>query len=175
VIQGEISEIASCEGATFADVANTRETHPAYFIALEQKYRQGFYQGALAVFQAWKHGCSVRQFTEWITTELYDWATYRPKDFSAPPLTPRPWRKLRAEVLKRDKRRCFYCGSKATHVDHIVPVKQGGSYDVDNLVAACANCNLSKNATDWRSWLRKQEFWSRELEQKVERQLKGKR
>lgn len=41
---------------------------------------------------------------------------------------------------------CPYCNQQITegHVDHIVPVSNGGTNDRDNLVYACASCNLSK-------------------------------
>jgi 5-methylcytosine-specific restriction endonuclease McrA len=44
---------------------------------------------------------------------------------------------------------CFYCGGRAQHIDHFVPLSRGGSHDLDNLVAACAACNLSKGAKLW--------------------------
>jgi 5-methylcytosine-specific restriction endonuclease McrA len=57
----------------------------------------------------------------------------------------RAWRKVRAEVLKRDHHRCFYCGDRATTVDHLRPVSRGGAeLDPENCVAACAGCNGSK-------------------------------
>lgn len=42
---------------------------------------------------------------------------------------------------------CAYCNTNPYgHIDHIVPVALGGSNDIENLVPACASCNLSKNA-----------------------------
>lgn len=56
----------------------------------------------------------------------------------------------RFEVFKRDGFVCQYCGAHppATilHVDHIHPVAEGGTNDQDNLVTACADCNLGKGA-----------------------------
>jgi 5-methylcytosine-specific restriction endonuclease McrA len=40
---------------------------------------------------------------------------------------------------------CSYCGAPAEHIDHIVPLRRGGSGDWDNLTAACAACNMSKS------------------------------
>jgi 5-methylcytosine-specific restriction endonuclease McrA len=56
----------------------------------------------------------------------------------------RAWRKIRAAVLKRDNYICFYCGRKATTVDHLLPVSRGGSDEEENLVAACAAHNGAK-------------------------------
>jgi 5-methylcytosine-specific restriction endonuclease McrA len=57
------------------------------------------------------------------------------------------WRRLRAQVLRRDNNTCFYCGQYADTVDHIVPrsklIDQNAD-TVDNLVAACKKCNYSK-------------------------------
>jgi 5-methylcytosine-specific restriction enzyme A len=59
------------------------------------------------------------------------------------------WRKLRTEVLQRDKYRCQLrepgCGGKADQVDKILNVARGGNpLDKTNLQAACAHCNARK-------------------------------
>lgn len=57
-------------------------------------------------------------------------------------------RKLRFEVLKRDKFKCQYCGrgvpDVVLHVDHIIPVAEGGTNDIFNLTTSCSECNLGK-------------------------------
>lgn len=57
--------------------------------------------------------------------------------------------KLRIMVLNRDKSTCVMCGRKAPevvlHVDHIVPVSEGGTTTLDNLQTLCADCNLGKS------------------------------
>jgi hypothetical protein len=54
----------------------------------------------------------------------------------------------RWEVLRRDGFRCVYCGVMAwdteLDVDHVRPVSAGGNNAVNNLVAACKDCNLGK-------------------------------
>jgi hypothetical protein len=58
---------------------------------------------------------------------------------------------LRFAVLARDGFRCRYCGCTASEpgvvlqLDHVVPVAAGGATSEDNLVAACADCNLGKS------------------------------
>ena len=60
-------------------------------------------------------------------------------------------KKVRFEIFKRDGFECQYCGAtppKAImHVDHIVPVAEGGTNDEDNLITSCSDCNLGKGAT----------------------------
>ena len=60
-------------------------------------------------------------------------------------------KKLRFDVFKRDAFSCQYCGghppSSILEVDHIDPVANGGSNDMDNLITACFNCNRGKSAT----------------------------
>ena len=60
-------------------------------------------------------------------------------------------KKLRFEVLKRDRFTCVYCGRSSPavllHVDHINPVANGGKNDLLNLVTACFDCNSGKGAT----------------------------
>lgn len=59
-------------------------------------------------------------------------------------------KKLRFDVFKRDDFTCQYCGRRTPevvlHVDHIVPKAEGGRDEIENLVAACADCNLGKGA-----------------------------
>jgi RNA polymerase subunit RPABC4/transcription elongation factor Spt4 len=71
------------------------------------------------------------------------------------------WPLTRRRVLDRDKNICRYCGSPATHVDHIHPRAAGGTDHPGNLVAACGSCNTRKNclvfesfeaAREWLSW-----------------------
>lgn len=47
-------------------------------------------------------------------------------------------------VMDRDGGVCCYCGFPAAEVDHVVPVSRGGGNDVENLVAACRECNREK-------------------------------
>jgi CRISPR/Cas system Type II protein with McrA/HNH and RuvC-like nuclease domain len=58
-------------------------------------------------------------------------------------------KKLRFEIFKRDYFECQYCGSSPPSVileiDHILPVSQKGTNDIDNLVTACFDCNRGKS------------------------------
>jgi hypothetical protein len=51
-----------------------------------------------------------------------------------------------ANVLRRDRHKCAYCGRPATTRDHVVPRAQGGPTAWGNLVAACVKCNHAKEA-----------------------------
>jgi hypothetical protein len=53
-----------------------------------------------------------------------------------------------AAILKRQKFRCFYCGTNIRNchtVDHYVPLSRGGTNWPDNIRCACRPCNISKN------------------------------
>ena len=54
----------------------------------------------------------------------------------------------RFEVFKRDSFTCQYCGRSAPdvvlEVDHIVPVAEGGTNDILNLITSCKDCNRGK-------------------------------
>ena len=65
----------------------------------------------------------------------------------------------RYTVSKLDMKRlysssCAYCGAtEDITLDHVVPLKRGGSHGIGNLVAACRTCNSSKGAkllVEWR-------------------------
>lgn len=59
---------------------------------------------------------------------------------------------LRQQVANRAKHRCEYCQSAELvtsgpmHVEHIIPISQDGTTNIDNLAFACARCNLHKAA-----------------------------
>ena len=56
--------------------------------------------------------------------------------------------KQRLRIMMRDKMRCQYCGVRGTQfdltLDHILPRSRGGRSEVENLCAACQNCNQRK-------------------------------
>ena len=59
------------------------------------------------------------------------------------------WQQVRRVVLARDRFTCQIkldnCRGRATEVDHIVAVSQGGDrLDPSNLQAACKSCNVAK-------------------------------
>lgn len=71
-----------------------------------------------------------------------------------------PWPRIRKQILQRDNHLCQIrgprCTSTATHVDHIIPITQGGPWwEPDNLRASCKNCNndrIDRKQTDrWRN------------------------
>jgi hypothetical protein len=65
------------------------------------------------------------------------------------------WDRARDFVLARDGNKCRYCGTTEgqMHVDHVFPKIRGGSNNPENLVVACAACNLSKGARTPEEWL----------------------
>ena len=56
---------------------------------------------------------------------------------------------LRNDLLKRQRGYCVYCRRRLrriqSHIDHILPVNQGGSNEPDNLQLLCAGCNVRKS------------------------------
>lgn len=53
------------------------------------------------------------------------------------------------EVLEKSKGRCSHCGKKISvgsgfTMEHVVPIAQGGTNDIANLVALCKDCNAEK-------------------------------
>lgn len=60
---------------------------------------------------------------------------------------------LRHEVFKRDNYACVECGvtkeERTLHIDHKLPVSQGGTDELDNLQTLCEKCNLSKSNRKW--------------------------
>lgn len=52
---------------------------------------------------------------------------------------------VRHRVMSADGFRCVACGAETNlHVDHLIPVIEGGSSEFENLVTLCEECNLGK-------------------------------
>ena len=83
-------------------------------------------------------------------------------------------KKMRFEVLKRDKFTCQYCGKQSPdvilHIDHIKPVSKGGKNTMLNLVTSCVDCNLGKGDRELsdESEIEKQKQQLAELSEKQE-------
>lgn len=51
----------------------------------------------------------------------------------------------RANIFRRDRGECQYCGSrKNLTIDHVIPKSKGGKTNWTNLVTACNRCNITK-------------------------------
>ena len=58
-------------------------------------------------------------------------------------------------VLDYFNHECAYCGSKEDlEQEHIVPVSDGGTYAIGNIVPACRKCNASKGNKNLDYWYR---------------------
>jgi len=61
-------------------------------------------------------------------------------------------RGLRWDVFARDQYTCRYCGQTppgvVLEIEHVIPVSRGGTNDIDNLVAACRECNQGKGTRE---------------------------
>ncbi len=58
---------------------------------------------------------------------------------------------LRQKIKERDNYTCQICGKVmldevGLHIDHIVPIKQGGKSVPENLQVLCSKCNLAKGS-----------------------------
>lgn len=55
------------------------------------------------------------------------------------------YKKQRQLVVKRDKV-CQKCSRDCRlHVHHIVPIKEGGTHDMDNLISLCPRCHMGEH------------------------------
>ena len=61
----------------------------------------------------------------------------------------------KTDSVQRDGQRCVYCGDTdgPFHFDHLYPFSKGGSHRSDNIVIACAPCNLSKGDKALLEWM----------------------
>lgn len=49
-------------------------------------------------------------------------------------------------------------------IDHVIPIKYGGSERTSNKVCACRSCNLNKAHEPWLPWYRRQSFYDPKVE-----------
>lgn len=88
-------------------------------------------------------------FSQWFWRGKYQNNNYKKNNNKRNPLDS----KLRHECFKRDGYKCLECGTtnkeKTLHCDHIIPVSQGGSDELDNLQTLCEGCNLAKSNKKW--------------------------
>lgn len=58
-------------------------------------------------------------------------------------------------LLLHQEGRCAYCRQSFEsdwHIEHVVPLSRGGSNGPENVVLACADCNLNKGARTLQEW-----------------------
>lgn len=69
----------------------------------------------------------------------------------------------RARIFAKTEGQCFYCvEASAEHLDHMHPQSRGGTDADENMIGACATCNVQKNdrtVDEYRAWL----AWRRKL------------
>ena len=58
--------------------------------------------------------------------------------------TTKDWRAARALAFRTYGDACFKCGDKATEIDHILEVADGGTDDIENLQPLCKTCHIEK-------------------------------
>ncbi len=76
----------------------------------------------------------------------------RAKTAHKPKKSPTPYQKLRREfkkvrggVMAESGGVCQKCGGVASQVHHVVPLADGGTNDLDNLVALCGPCHVAEH------------------------------
>ena len=105
-------------------------------------------------FQSW---CEVSQFRRHFEPDGHDWVSTVNFYIAVPRIIrllfydrlPRNEVKFnRRNLFARDKNRCQYCGKRQRtselSLDHIIPKSMGGKSAWENIVCACAKCNVKK-------------------------------
>jgi len=118
---------------------------PAHMI----KFNKNTYVSCPEIRTDAPHYTDCEIFSQWIWKGKYQNNNYLKKNNKRNPLDSR----LRHECFKRDDYKCVECGAtkdeKMLHCDHILPVSQGGSDELENLQTLCDDCNLSKSNKKW--------------------------
>jgi len=105
-------------------------------------------------FQSW---CDVSRFRRNFEPDGHDWVSTVNFYIAVPRIIrllfydrlPRNEVKFnRRNIFARDKNKCQYCGKRQRtselSLDHIIPKSMGGKSAWENIVCACAKCNVKK-------------------------------
>jgi len=105
-------------------------------------------------FQSW---CEVSRFRRRFQPDGYDWVSTVNLYVAVPRiirllfydrLPPTDVKFNRRNIFARDKNRCQYCGKRyptsELSLDHVIPRTMGGKSIWENVVCACADCNIKK-------------------------------
>ncbi len=105
-------------------------------------------------FQSW---CEVSRFKRQFEPDGHDWVSTVNLHVAVPRIIrllffdrlPRTDIKFnRRNIFARDRNRCQYCGKRFTtnelSLDHVIPRSMGGKSAWENIVCACAQCNVKK-------------------------------
>jgi hypothetical protein len=105
-------------------------------------------------FQSW---CEVSRFRRRFEPDGYDWISTVNFHVAVPRiirllfydrLPPTDVKFNRRNIFARDKNRCQYCGKRYStselSLDHVIPRTMGGKSVWENVVCACADCNVKK-------------------------------
>ena len=71
------------------------------------------------------------------------------------------WKRIRNIILKRDGHTCQRCGDKGNEVNHIIPVTEGGTDDLENLETLCASCHQPETVAQTTRAVRRHAAWGR--------------
>jgi len=105
-------------------------------------------------FQSW---CEVSRFRRRFEPDGYDWISTVNFYVAVPRiirllfydrLPPTDVKFNRRNIFARDKNKCQYCGKRyptsELSLDHVIPRTMGGKSIWENVVCACADCNIKK-------------------------------
>ncbi len=105
-------------------------------------------------FASW---CEVSQFRRQFEPDGHDWVSTVNFYIAVPRiirllfydrLPPSDVKFNRRNIFARDKNRCQYCGKRyptnELSLDHVIPRTMGGKSIWENIVCACADCNVKK-------------------------------
>lgn len=147
----ESIELSYYEGLKIADIVKKisipRRTLQGKLSRLGEKVL-----GIKINFEQLRQSCMIRLLNQGYTPEyIINLMGYSRKDYLlykrrvAGYISP----KLRYETFKRDGFKCKICGDKERlHVDHIVPVVNGGESIKENLQTLCRECNIGKGKNE---------------------------
>lgn len=65
------------------------------------------------------------------------------------------WIKI-AKQFRQEFPLCMQCGATASSVDHVVPLRAGGTHDLWNLQSLCQSCHQRKTRADQKRWPRRE-------------------
>ncbi len=126
-----------------------RRLNKAKKAAMDKQYQINNSERVRAINRAWKQKNKARvRASIWKRKALKRAATINLAGIQE-------WMKA---VFSKPLARCYYCdkviSTKRIHIEHIVPLIEGGMHSVENLCVACGPCNLSKGSKPITVWVK---------------------
>lgn len=117
--------------------------------------RNGYLQEILDGEFCWPASEEIKQYIRHCMKRIEEWEKRKSSYSVRRRKADKACKEHRELIVKEFNGKCLCCGSrKKLTIDHVVPISQGGTDDIENLQLLCRSCNSRKgtDTTDYRGY-----------------------